>query len=136
MKKIILIAIIFIFNITACFAQQESTNGSVTTYTERVCKGTWNNNEKEYTWDDWNKISPMQIYLRNNILLVFDKAKSSYTMNKMTYSEKYSDKVVKSWRAIDEKDIDCEVTILKYNTGKRVIVIHYDSVALMYELKD
>lgn len=124
MKKLILITVL-LFSAVILYAQN-------IVYANKVSRGIWDEYKQEYSWQPFQITSPIKIYVKSNVLLIFDAAKSFYTMLEAGHVKKYEDGTANIWSAMDEKNRKCEVKFVTYKTGTHVIIVSYSDNAFMY----
>lgn len=106
-------------------------------YTNKSMSGVWNKYTEKYTYADPKETNIVFKVFKTHIT-VDDKAGSVYKMVRESKEVIQSDYTVKGFDCKDEKDRDCNVSIIKYEDPKypSVLIIIYDTIAFMYFIRD
>jgi hypothetical protein len=94
--------------------------------------------ENIFKWGE-KKYVNMELIMKGNILLISDKAKSSYVTSDQIYNKVTDDYVEVAWNAIDEKNDGCIIKMVyqKENgnfTGDCELYIFYKTFAVKYDV--
>lgn len=129
MKKFLLAIIMSIVTLFATAQKPQSY------YASTLSIGTFNDYSKVYDWKDYN-VDPIKIYIRDNVILVFDEARSSYKTSALVDRITNTDRTTFTWRAKDEQDRNCYIMIIIFDNGEKTLSILYNDKGYIYILKE
>lgn len=130
MKKLLLIVTCMILYVTTAFCQQK------TYFATSITTGETNTYTNKYIWSNYTPLNYMEVVLKNNVLLVDDKASSVYIMLDKTVDRTDNNGNVQlGWNAIDEGKRNCIVKFVRYSDNTLMLYILYENIAFGYTLR-
>ncbi|GEM_PF-1596151 len=103
-------------------------------YTYATSNARWS--EYKQTWI-WNKAREqvIRITIHNNIILVDDRASSTYRLERMSLNKEDNYTSQKGWDAIDENNLKCFIKVLINRRNDSIqLYVMYDDYAFVYYL--
>ena len=122
MKLILLLSTLF------CFTAKAQTS---TCHASRVTQSKWNSEKNKWEYDEPIDID-LTFTMQGRVILVNDKANSTYTTIRQTINDSTSEPKQSAWKAIDEKNRNCLFKMYWYKNSDWYIVVMYDDYAWSY----
>jgi hypothetical protein len=129
-KQLVMLAVIILIMLKPIYSQ-------LVIHTNKCLSGVWDKYEKKYTYGNPKEVDII-FKVFNNHITVNDKVGSVYKMIRESKDIIESDYTIKGFDCKDEKDRDCNFSIIKYNDPEypSVLIVIYESVAFMYFIKN